>query len=87
MLLIVSGGLVLVLDHLAEGRTVNNPVMAAILLDTSEALAADDTGLCSAMDIDKGHEGTNMRLRLEVSKRGGTDDYYHPKLVPEASEL
>lgn len=87
MLLVVSGVLLMVLDHLADGRTVNNPAMAAIMLDTSEVIAADDTGLCSAMNIDKGHEGTNMGLRLEVSSRSDTGDYYHPKLVPETSVL
>ncbi|KAH0444687.1 hypothetical protein CcaCcLH18_00345 [Colletotrichum camelliae] len=84
MLLVLSGILVLVLDSYSEGKMVINPVIAAIMLDSSEVIAADDTGLCNAVDIGKDHGNTGLRLRLEVSKRSSmTGGYYHPKLVPE----
>ncbi|KAH9240095.1 hypothetical protein K456DRAFT_31203 [Colletotrichum gloeosporioides 23] len=85
MLFVLSGFLVLVLDNCSDGMTVSNPVIAAVMLDSSGVIEADDTGLCNAVDIskDRGND-TERRLRLEVSNgRAGTSDYKHPRLVPE----
>ncbi|KAK1844498.1 hypothetical protein CCHR01_12891 [Colletotrichum chrysophilum] len=85
MLFVFSGFLVLVLDAFSDGKTVSNPVIAAIMLDSSGVIEADHTGLCNAVDISKDHgNDTEPRLRLEVSNgKAETRDYKHPRLVPE----
>lgn len=77
MLFEFSGFLVLVLDNRSEGKTVIDPVVEAIRLDSSRIIPENDSRLGNVVDADK-------RLRLEFSCRSGVEgDKCHPILVPE----
>ncbi|KAK1973990.1 hypothetical protein LZ30DRAFT_741824, partial [Colletotrichum cereale] len=84
LLLVLSGVLLIAVQTTTEGKTVNSPTVAAIMLDSSKAIRADRSGLCNAVDTGDGHGDATIRLRLEVSNRScATEDYYHPLLLLE----
>lgn len=90
-LLVLSGILLLVLQSTCEGKTVNDPVVAAILLDSSEVIANDATGLCNATDLGQGQSDADEKLKLFLRMDGGKSDAeslphgpkrrMHPKLM------
>jgi hypothetical protein len=69
-LLTVSGILLAVLQSQSQAKTVRNPVISALLLDTSRIIQHDTRGLCNAVDIDKA-DG-RLRLRLVVPGNDGS---------------
>ncbi|KAH0439368.1 multidrug resistance-associated abc transporter [Colletotrichum camelliae] len=89
LLLVLSGVLLMIVQSHCLGKTVNDPVIASLMLDNSDVILADKSGLCNAVDIGHGHGNADMRLKLEVSGINGPytsmmGGYRHPKLVPES---
>lgn len=95
LLLVVSGLLLLSIQSTCKGKTVNDSVVAAFLLDCSEVIESDDTGLCNATDIGKGHGNTDLKVFLRIGDVDAVGDsesginideqqgYVHPKLMPK----
>ncbi|CAI0649072.1 unnamed protein product [Colletotrichum noveboracense] len=88
-LLVLSGVLLMIIQSCCRGKTVNDPVVASLMLDSSEVVLADNSGLCNTVDIGHGHGNADMRLKLEVSGINApytsvVGGYTHPKLVPES---
>ncbi|KAH9233958.1 hypothetical protein K456DRAFT_1724807 [Colletotrichum gloeosporioides 23] len=87
--LMASGLLLMIIQATCQVKTVNNSLIAVVMLDSSEVAWRDATGLCNAVDIGKGHGNAKLRLRLKVSdtSRGYTSigsSYAYPRLVPDA---
>ncbi|KAK1758147.1 hypothetical protein QBC47DRAFT_295083 [Echria macrotheca] len=86
LLLGLSGLLLFIIQSTCEGKTVNDPVVTAMMLDSSEVIDVDKTGLCNATDVGRGHGNAGMRMLLRVRSRSGSargEDYFHPRLVPQ----
>jgi hypothetical protein len=63
-----------------QAKTIQDPPLSDLMIDTSEVLREDRNGLCSA--VDAGKRDANLRLRLVVPGRTeGT--YQHPFLQVE----
>ncbi|KAF4840520.1 hypothetical protein CGCSCA4_v010158 [Colletotrichum siamense] len=89
MTLVASGLLLMIIQATCKAKTVNNSLVAAVMLDSSEVARRDATGLCNAVDIGKGHGNAKLRLRLKVSDTSQSftsigSSYTHPRLVPDA---
>ncbi|SCV60317.1 probable uracil permease [Fusarium fujikuroi] len=54
-LLAVSGVLLLALQSRCRVKTVNGPVVASLMMDSSAVIDSDKTGLCNATDIGSGY--------------------------------
>ncbi|KAK4231648.1 putative uracil permease [Podospora fimiseda] len=81
LLLVVAGVALIVVQNMCDGKTVNNPVVAALMVDSWDVAKRDVRGLlCNAVDLGKGHGDGTVRVRLEVSNEGDKH-YQHPKLV------
>jgi len=78
--LTVSGVILSVLQRSCQAKTIQNPPLTALMIDTSAVLREDRNGLCNTVDVDK--RDANLRLRLVVPGRtAGT--YRHPFLQVE----
>ncbi len=79
-LLTISGILLAVLQSTCSGKTVRDPAMTALLLDSKAVLDSDADGLCNTGFLSK--NDANCRIRLLVSSEiDGA--YHHPRLVPD----
>lgn len=94
-LFLLSGLLLLVLQSTCEGKTVNDPVVAALMLDSSGVIESDVTGLCNATDLgqSKGDADAKLKLFLQMNGRNsgtgapllGPSGHMHPKLMPKTT--
>ncbi|KAJ4303691.1 hypothetical protein N0V90_002592 [Kalmusia sp. IMI 367209] len=93
-LLTVSSILLAVLQSQSQAKTVRDPVISALLLDTSHIIQHDRRGLCNAVDADK--TDGQLRLRLIVPRKAGSlyrhayldveDDQYEPTYQKDNQE-
>jgi hypothetical protein len=74
--LTISGLLLAVLQRKCQNKTIRNPALAALMLDTSALLSQDTTGLCNAVTLRK-RDGP-LRLRIKLSN--GNVLYKHARL-------
>lgn len=74
--LTISGLLLAVLQRKCQHKTIRNPALAALMLDTNALLSQDTTGLCNAVTLRK-RDGP-LRLRLKPSN--GSMFYRHARL-------
>jgi hypothetical protein len=74
--LAISGLLLAVLQRKCQNKTIRNPALAALMLDTSALLSQDTTGLCNAITLRK-RDGP-LRLRIKPSNRNVL--YKHARL-------
>ena len=74
--LTVSGLLLAVLQRKCRNKTVRNPALAALMLDSSAPLGQDTTGLCNAITLRK-RDGL---LRLRIQPSNGNVPYKHARL-------
>ncbi|KAF4424739.1 putative uracil permease [Fusarium austroafricanum] len=81
LLLVASGLILFVLQSRCRLKTVNDPVVASILMDSSGVIEADKTGLCNATDIGSGHGNADMKVCLRVG--ACNENYSHHKLIPQ----
>jgi hypothetical protein len=88
-LLVASGVFPFVVQSTCRVKTVNNPVVASLIMDSSAVIDADETGLCNATDIGLGHGNAKLVVLLEVGDYTYlSENYKHPMLVPkEVSSL
>ncbi|KAF4918010.1 hypothetical protein CGCVW01_v009286 [Colletotrichum viniferum] len=89
MTLVASGFLLMIIQATCQAKTINDSLVAAVMLDSSEVARRDTTGLCNAVDIGKDHGNAKLRLRLKVSDTSQSytsigSSYAHPRLVPDA---
>jgi hypothetical protein len=75
-ILTISGLLLAHLQRYCENKTIRNPALAALMLDTSAILRQDANGLCNAVFLRKCDE--SLRLRIKVSE--GNMNYEHPRV-------
>ncbi|KAF0318311.1 multidrug resistance-associated abc transporter [Colletotrichum asianum] len=88
VLLVLSGFLVLVLDSRSAGKTVTEPVIEAIMLDSSRVIKDDDAYLGNVVDVGKANGSIQKRLRLEYSSRPGVEGgNCCARLVPEGTPV
>ncbi|KAK1512539.1 uncharacterized protein CCOS01_14779 [Colletotrichum costaricense] len=66
MLLIVSGLVLMMIQATCEAKTVNDSLVASVMLDSGEVARSDTTGLCNAVALGKDHGNAKLRLRLKV---------------------
>jgi hypothetical protein len=77
-LLTISGVLLAVLQSACAGKTVRNPALAALMLDTKAVLESDTSGFCNALELNK--KDAHRRIKLVVSSEKSAT-YHHPRLV------
>ncbi|KAF4992032.1 hypothetical protein FDECE_13839 [Fusarium decemcellulare] len=65
LLLVVSGLFLAVIQSSCNAKTINDPVIATIMMDSSEVIIEDKSGLCNATDIGRGHGNADMKLLLK----------------------
>ncbi|RTE71305.1 hypothetical protein BHE90_014286 [Fusarium euwallaceae] len=73
MLLVASGLLLFAVQTSCRVKTVNDPVVASLMMDSSVVTETDKTGLCNATDIGAGHGNADLKLFLKV------DSYEKPQ--------
>jgi hypothetical protein len=78
--LTVSGVILAVLQISCQAKTIQNPPLSALMIDTSAVLQEDRNGLCNAAYADK--RDAHLRLRLVVPGRTA-ETYGHPFLKVE----
>lgn len=76
LMLSLSGVLLAILQKSCQNKTIRNPVLAAIMLDTSAILGRDSDGLCNSVSLQKGDD--SLRLRIKLSKK--YENYEHPRI-------
>jgi hypothetical protein len=79
-LLTVSGVLLAILQSTCAGKTVRNPALAALLLDSKAVLESDSDGLCNALELNRNDAHRRIKLVVSSEKYGA---YQHPRLVPD----
>lgn len=79
LVLTISGLLLAVLQKNCQNKTVRDPALAALMLDTSALLSQDSTGLCNAVALRKGDNA--LRLRMEIPNSNAR--YRHARLIPD----
>ena len=77
LLLTVSGMIMGLVESWCRFKTIRDPTLATLLLDTSAIIDHDDSGLCNAISLE-GADGTR-RVRLVVPS-GSQIPYKHPYL-------
>jgi len=82
-LLTVSGILLVISQSRSRVKMVRNPMIYALLLDSSRVIRHDRRGLCNAVDADK--TDGRLRLRLVVPRETGLS-YRHAYLDVEDSQ-
>ncbi|CVL06973.1 uncharacterized protein FMAN_12060 [Fusarium mangiferae] len=83
-LLVVSGVLLLALQSRCRVKTVNDPVVASLMIDSSAVINSDKTGLCNATDIGSGFGNARLEVFLKVNSISHlVENYHHPRLVPK----
>lgn len=89
MTLVASGLILMIIQATCQAKNINDSLVAAVMLDSSEVARRDTSGLCNAVDIGKGHGNAKLRLKLKVSDANQSytpvgSSYAHPRLVPDA---
>ena len=77
LLLTLSGIIIGLAQSWCRSKTVQDPTLAALLLDTSALIGHDEKGLCDAVSLEGADKA--WRLRLVVPDEG-KDSYRHPYL-------
>jgi hypothetical protein len=80
--LTVSGILLALLQKRCRNKTVRNPVLAALLLDTTAIFHQDTTGLCNATSLQKADESLWMQCQRRSSEGA---IYNHPRIEIDVS--
>lgn len=92
-LLTISGLILAILQASTRAKTVRNPELSALLLDTKQIIDKGSPGLCNAVKIAK--EDQHLVLRLRCSE-DGESSYEHPYIevrshlyhqIPEGQSL
>lgn len=78
--LTISGLVLAILQRNCQHKTVRNPALAALMLDTSALLDQDTAGLCNAVSLRK--KDGSLRLRLKTSDNNAR--YRHIRLEADA---
>ncbi|KZM22008.1 uncharacterized protein EKO05_0002721 [Ascochyta rabiei] len=81
-LLTVSGVIVAILQKQAFAKTVRNPELSLLLLDTKQLIEKSAPGLCNAVQVDK--EDTDLRMRLQFQE-GHESSHQHPYIEVQNS--
>ena len=76
-LLTFSGAIMGLVESWCRFKTIRDPTLAALLLDTSAIVNHDESGLCNAVSLEGADEA--QRVRLIVSSEG-KEPYRHPYL-------
>ncbi|KAF2448220.1 hypothetical protein P171DRAFT_428331 [Karstenula rhodostoma CBS 690.94] len=79
-LLTVSGLIVAALQWKTAAKTVCNPELSALLLDTRQVIEKGASGLCNAVKLQKQDKGLRMRLRFQDGREAS---HWHPYLEAE----
>ncbi|KAF5554636.1 multidrug resistance-associated abc transporter [Fusarium mexicanum] len=64
-LLVASGVFLFAVQSRCTVKTVNDPVIASLMMDSSAVINYDKTGLCNATDIGSGYGDTEMEVSTE----------------------
>ncbi|KAF5986297.1 multidrug resistance-associated abc transporter [Fusarium coicis] len=68
-LLVASGVFLFAVQSTCRVKTVNDPVVASLMMDSSAVIDTDETGLCNATDIGLGHGNAKLEVLLEYLKK------------------
>lgn len=83
-LLVVSDVLLLAVPSRCRIKTVNDPVVASIMMDSSVVINSDKTGLCNATDIGSRYGNARLEVFLKVDNISHlVENYHHPRLIPQ----